>query len=410
MRMRIAVDEQIPGAGDLFGELGDVRLFAGRTVTPSDVADADALVVRSVTQVGAQLLENSRVRFVGTTTSGTDHVDTTYLASRSIAFADAAGSNARPVAEYVLTAILLLADRHGFDPRDTTLGVVGVGRIGLIVAAWAESLGMTVLRCDPPLAEARGVVSGLRSADRPWPSIHWSTPAQLLAASDIITLHVPLTFDGPHKTAEMVNAAWLGAMRPGAFLINTSRGAVVSEPALRDARVAGRLGGVVLDVWLNEPRIDASLVARCEIATPHIAGQSIEAKRRAARMIRQALDAWLRRQADTTIDPTGSADDGPASARLCSADPPRTTTTQDGGAGGPRPTPRDALTAMLKACDIAGPGSQLRNAAKRGAVATAFDTIRSQCGTRREFAASKVDLSSFDPATAGFLRTLGFPD
>jgi len=426
--MLIAADEQIPGVREVFGDLGEVRPFAGRTVTASDVSDADALVVRSVTRVDERLLSASKVRFVGTATSGTDHVDTAYLASQGIAFASAAGSNARPVAEYVLTAILLLAHRHRFDPREKTLGVVGVGQVGSIVADWAQRLGMTVLRCDPPLAEARDVRPPRREpkeprgrdpgepralparrdaavpadgrpecADGPPNPTDWITPAGLLAASDIVTLHVPLTSSGPHKTAGMVDAAWLAAMRPGAFLINTSRGGVVSEPALHDALAAGRLGGAVCDVWLNEPHVDASLVARCEIATPHIAGHTLEAKRRAVAMIREAFDASLRRRGSLASGPTEVAGDrqaGRAMAQMCN---------KDGG----YPALRDMLDAMSEACGLLKSDMRLRGAADRDAVAAEFDAIRAQCGARREFASHAIDLAGLDPEAASFLREIG---
>ncbi len=396
--MLIAADEQIPGVRDLLGDVGDVRLFAGRAVTASDVADADALVVRSVTRVDEPLLSTSRVRFVGTTTSGTDHVNTAYLASRGIAFADAAGSNARPVAEYVLTSILLLADRHDFDPRQKTLGVVGVGWIGSIVADWAESLGMTVLRCDPPLAESSAGES-------------WVSPGELLAASDIITLHVPLAFDGPHPTAGMVDAAWLAAMRPGAFVINTSRGAIAIESALLDALVAGRCGGAVLDVWLNEPCIDALLAARCEIATPHIAGQSFEAKRRAAAMIREALVSWSRGQCDGTGGATGVGQSRRLAGCVSEAAPSGQATqavVEMRNKNGRNPALREMLAAMLESCDLLHLDARLRGASERGAVAKEFDALRSQCGARHEFTSHAIDLSRLDSVAAAFLRQLGF--
>jgi erythronate-4-phosphate dehydrogenase len=313
--MLIMIDEAIPAAPGLFAPFGEVRTFEGRSLQAADLADADALIVRSVTRVDAALLAGSPVRFVGTATSGTDHVDEAWLAGQGIHFAAAPGCNARPVAEYVLTAILWLARHRRFDPRTRSLGVVGVGHTGSLVARWARALGMEVLLCDPPLQDAgRNSSLLLLSGDRPTPvapqstpsrepgvplqpstmppSPEWLSPSQLLARADIITLHVPLTDAGPYATREMVNADWLAAMRPGAMLINTARGEVVSEPAVIEARRSDRLSGLVIDVWATEPAINEAFVEVCDLATPHVAGYSIEARRRAVSAIFDALAAW----------------------------------------------------------------------------------------------------------------------
>jgi len=201
-----------------------------------------------------------------------------------------------------------------------------------------------------------------------------------------------------------VNAAWLGELRPGALLINTSRGAVVSERDLHNALAANRPAGAILDVWQDEPNIDAALVTRCQIATPHIAGLSIEAKRRAVSMIHRALEAWARQQG---LIEGGSTDAGQT--------PPATTQVQNKNAAArvneknpDHVASREALEAMRRACDLRGPDARLRDVAKRGTVAADFDTIRSQCGTRREFASTPSDLTRLGPATESFLRELGF--
>lgn len=373
--MLIVVDEEIAGAREAFGRLGEVRLVAGRKLAGGDVAQADALIVRSVTRVDAALLAGSRVRFVGTVTSGADHVDTDYLAASGIAFASAAGCNAVAVAEYVLAAILLLAERRGFDPSTKTLGVIGVGRIGSIVARWGQALGMRVLRCDPPLQR--------RQAGGEYVDL-----AALAAASDLVTLHVPLTRQGPDRTAGMVNAEWLSTLKAGAVLINTSRGEVVLEGDLLAAIRSGRVAAAVLDVWCNEPDISFDLVDAVDLATPHVAGYSVEARQRGVRMIRNSLAEFMGRQCVT-----------PSSEAVAVTD----ITASPGG-----PYYRTATQAALAACPLAALDAELRRSVQAESSARAFDLIRRRASARREFSAFRILGASADQHARRLLLEVGF--
>ena len=371
--MKLAVDESIWGAPGLFAPLGEVATFAGRSVTPAQIAGADALVVRSVTRVDERLLAGSRVRFVGTASSGADHVDVDYLAARGIAFADAAGCNSRTVAEYVMAALLLLAERDGFDPADRTLGVVGVGRIGSIVAGWGGLLGMRVLLCDPPRArvEKPSAASGAR----------FVSFDQIAVESDAITLHVPLTREGPHATTDLVNAAWLARVRRGAILINTARGEVIDEGALLAAVEAGHIGPVVLDVWRGEPAIDPRLVRAAAIAAPHVAGYSVEARMRAALMIRERLAEF----AGVEIVGAEAVDDSP------------------------RPLAGTTFTQfVLGAVGILEADRAMRDWIDRGAAVGGFDELRKHCAARREFSAYAVENPLSDERSGDLLRNWGF--
>jgi len=403
--MLILVDQAIPSAADLFGRLGDLRRFDGRAIRAADLADADALIVRSVTRVDESLLAGSNVRFVGSLTSGTDHVDLGYLARQGIRFAAAPGCNARPVAEYVLTVILLLAHRQGFDPRSRTLGVIGVGHVGSLVAAWANALGMKVLPHDPPRAAAStattnipqqknpnspGREPGVFSSDcLPPPPSPWTTRSDLQVHSDIVTLHVPLVRDGPYPTQQMVDARWLGEMKPGSILINTARGEVVCEPALIDARRGGRLAGLVVDVWAGEPAINEDLAECCDIATPHVAGYSVEAKRRAAETIRESLAEWAGLSTSTaqssasphpapfSRDPTGSASAAsalPVGSRLNAVQP-----SADAGRD-----PWAVFDALKSACPLPDIDARLRSAIAEGRLPERFDALRAAVQSRQE--------------------------
>jgi len=272
--VKIVADENIPFVRQAFESMGDVVTAPGRQMNARMVADADALLVRSVTKVNAELLDGSAVRFVGTATIGTDHLDTAYLDRRGITWAAAAGCNANSVAEYVVAALLVLARRGGFRLADKTLGVVGVGNVGSRVVRYARALGMNVLENDPPLER--------QTHDRRF------IPIEQIFEADLVTLHVPLTRRGPDATWHMVDADFLGKLGTDAYVLNTSRGAVVDGSALRRALQRQRLAGAVLDVWENEPDIDVQLLELVALGTAHIAGYSFEGKVTGTKMIYDA--------------------------------------------------------------------------------------------------------------------------
>lgn len=273
--MRIVADQAIPLIAEACAALGDILLKPGPSLRQADLAEADCLFVRSVTRVGPDLLAGTPVGFVGTATSGTDHIDASYLADAGIALADAAGSNANSVAEYVISGLLHLAEKQQFLLAEKTLAIVGVGHVGCRVQAKAEGLGMRVRLNDPPRARAAGE-AGFVSLD------------EALSEADIVTLHVPLTRTGPDPTWHLADSGFFSALPPGAIFVNTSRGDVCDEDALKAAMQTGRLGGVILDVWQNEPAIDTALLKRVDLGTPHIAGYSFDGKIQATRLVADA--------------------------------------------------------------------------------------------------------------------------
>ena len=267
----LVADRDIPFLAGVFENWFDVRYLPGREISPADVRDAAALVVRTRTRCDARLLEGSSVRLVATATIGTDHIDQAWCARRGIDVASAPGCNAAAVAQYVMAALRTLAlDRPG-----RTLGVVGVGHVGTKVAAAAAKAGMLVLLSDPPREAAEGP-----AAFTPLPD--------LLAQSDVVTLHIPLW----PENRDFADAAFFAKMQEGASFINASRGEVVDEDALLAAR--RRLDKVVVDVWKNEPDINRALLGAANIATPHIAGYSIQGKIRGTEMVVRAVGDYFR--------------------------------------------------------------------------------------------------------------------
>ncbi len=272
--MYLVVDENIPFAREAFSHLGSVTVLPAQEMTPATLQKAQALITRSNITVNADLLTNTDVQFVGTATTGVDHVDQRYLAERRIGFAAALGCNANSVAEYVLTALLTTAHQRGISLTGKTIGVIGVGRIGSLVADKVRALGMEPILNDPPLARETG-------------NPHYQPITEALQA-DVVTLHVPLTVDVPDPTLHLIGEKELSRMAPSAVLINAARGEVVDTNALLQALTRRTIGGAVLDVWEGEPSIRWELFSQALIGTPHIAGHSYDGKVKGTVMMYQA--------------------------------------------------------------------------------------------------------------------------
>lgn len=274
--MKIYADENMPLVQAFFQHLGEVILFDGRKVTAAELADADILLVRSVTAVNASLLDtNARLRFVGTATIGTEHVDQAYLAGRNIAFASAPGCNAQSVVEYVLSSLWFLAEKYQWQLSDKTIGVVGVGNIGSLLVRCLTALGLKVLQCDPLRHEA----------ERNFCHTDFDS---LCRQADIISFHTPLTKEGKWPSRHLLNASALAGLKPDCAIINASRGGVIDNAALlSDLTARTQRRAVVLDVWENEPDILTALLPYVDIATAHIAGHSVEGKARGTQMLYQ---------------------------------------------------------------------------------------------------------------------------
>jgi erythronate-4-phosphate dehydrogenase len=274
--VKILVDENMPYARELFSRTGEVVAVPGRPLPEAELRDASALMVRSVTPVNAALLADTPVKFVGTATAGTDHVDQASLQAAGIGFSAAPGCNAIAVVEYVFSALLLLAERDGFALRDRTVGIVGVGNVGSRLQARLEAWGVKTLLCDPPRAD-RGDTGPFHTLET------------LVAQADILTFHTPLNKEGRYKSWHLADSALLMALRPDTILINACRGPVVDNAALLEVlKMRGDLR-VVLDVWEPEPDLSLDLLARVDIATAHIAGYTLEGK---ARGTTQVFEAW----------------------------------------------------------------------------------------------------------------------
>jgi erythronate-4-phosphate dehydrogenase len=274
--VKILADQNIPLVADAFADLGEVRLMPGREIRPEHLRDRQCLITRTVTRVNQDLLRDSAVEFVGTATIGTDHIDLDYLQQANIKCSNAAGCNAEGAAEYVVSGLFALSRRLDFDPFRLKAGIVGVGNVGSRLFARLDTLGIECLLCDPPVQESGKSGQGF---------VDFET---ILRECDFVSLHVPLTTSGPHPTHHLLNAARLRSLREGCLLVNAARGAVVDNAALLSLLRERSDLRVFLDTWEHEPGVSRELLRQVDLATPHIAGYSVEGRLRGTQMV---LDA-----------------------------------------------------------------------------------------------------------------------
>ncbi|MGV6806864.1 MAG: 4-phosphoerythronate dehydrogenase [bacterium] len=367
--MKIVADENMVGVAEWFGDYGEITFSPGREITPEHICDADVLLVRSVTKVNRALLENSALKFVGSATIGIDHVDVRYLDATGICFANAPGCNAEAVVQYVLSAFAV--ERP--DWRARTVGIVGCGNVGGRLYRRLTKLGVECLVCDPYLAAAQQ--NDL--VDLP----------QLLAESDIVTLHTPLTSSGQHPTQRLISEKELALMKPGALLVNAARGGIVHEADLR-AVVSKKPLDVVLDVWEGEPSLSPETLALTRLATPHIAGYSLQGKINGTRMVLDAFRAWLGE--------------------------PQNTPRQLSLVGDPKTLDVESVNdAILCAYDIRDDDRALRNAVavarRTEEIARYFDDLRKTYRHRLEFSSYQfVPASGMSDAESAALKDLNY--
>lgn len=276
--MKIVADDKIPYIHNALEEIADeVVYLKGAAIKNSDVRDADALIVRTRTHCDRELLEGSSVSFIATATIGFDHIDTQYLKDAGIKWMNCPGCNAGSVAQYLRSTLILLCRHRGLSPQKSTVGVVGCGHVGTKVVSEARAMGLRVLVCDPPLKDAHCLKENFVSME------------QIESESDVITFHVPLTYNGQYPSFHLADKAFFRRLKRHPIIINTSRGGVVDNPALLNALESQDVKEAVIDTWEDEPQINLPLLQRTYIGTPHIAGYSADGKTNADNMVINGL-------------------------------------------------------------------------------------------------------------------------
>ncbi|OGV63046.1 MAG: hypothetical protein A2498_13670 [Lentisphaerae bacterium RIFOXYC12_FULL_60_16] len=382
--MKIVCSTNMPFVEEAFRTLGNPIVLEGRNLTPADVQDAELMAIRSTTRVDAALLENSRVRFVGTATIGTDHMDIPYLEQRGIHWCFAPGCNANSVSEYVTAALLCVAEHHGLTLVGKTLGVIGVGNVGKRVVSKGLALGMKVLRNDPPRERAGDAAPGesFVPLDR------------LLAESDFITLHVPLTRDGQDATYHLAGARFFERMKPGTVYLNCARGAVTDTNALLHAMDRNIVSHTTIDTWEGEPDFRIDLLTRVDLGSPHIAGHSFEGKAYGTLMVYESACRHLGVAPSWKLEPH--------------LPPPPVPEYRLNASG---KTDQQALREAVKAVyDIEADDARFRAIASlpTDQRKRQFDKLRSNYPMRREFRFTRIHLTGASKSLDQSLRALGF--
>ena len=373
--MKIFADKNILAVQANFSRHGELHFFDGRSVCQADLVDADALLVRSITSIDESLIGGTKIRFVGTATSGIDHVDTAYLRDAGIHFVDAKGSNANAVVDYCFTALAFAALHRGFSLAGSRVGIIGAGAVGGLFSTKLEVLGVEVRCYDPFLAVA---AQGNRK--------YYSLEAVL--ECDVVSLHVPLTSAAVHPTRNLIGAAELTALTKNAILINACRGGVVDEVALKRLLLKREDIMTVFDVWANEPAIDSSLAQSVDIATPHIAGYSAQAKSNATKILAQAFEGYFRLGADMEVE----VDEGNSDVVVVEGAPGKLT----------------QWSTLLTALQLDELSEQFKRALSDGVGAAAFDTFRQKLLTRREFINRPLRRDIYSRDQQQLLIVLGF--
>jgi len=373
-RLTLLVDENITGARELLAPLGELQLLPGRAIGPQQVRDVDVLLVRSVTAVTPELLADSKVRLVGSATSGIDHIDRNYLQQQGISFTYAPGANANSVVEYVLAAIAASGQHLEQLLGGGRVGIVGFGKIGSALAARLAKLNIACCSYDPWL-----------------PSCDLINPVSLseVLSCEVISLHAELTHQQPYPSHHLLGAAELAGLSASQLLINASRGSVIDNSALLKRLLAADAPQVVLDVWEGEPALCAPLLQQVHRGTAHIAGYSYDGKLAATHMLAQAVAGLT--QAETVSTPR-----------------------EDGRVIIEAPAAGDAefmRQLLQKAYDIDADDSRLRqvaaNASTGDQLVAGFDQLRKTYAIRRELASTQVNIEAGRDTESQLLRQLG---
>jgi erythronate-4-phosphate dehydrogenase len=372
--MKIIADENIIFVKEAFSGLGDVHLYAGREITKAILKDADVLLVRSITDVNSALLEGTNIKFVGTATIGTDHIDIPWLAEKGIFFTDAKGCNSDAVAEYVFTALLNISNEQNFSLKGKSIGVVGVGNIGSRIVRLASALGMNVLQNDPPLKRKTGNNLFVNLTD--------------LMDVDIITFHVPLNMEGEDRTYHLFNYEKINSFKDEAVIINASRGPIIENSAL-DQLIDNKKFTTVLDVWENEPEINKSLLQKIKFASPHIAGYSYEGKINGTMILYNALCGFLNKKTEWIPEIPGAEDP----------------LIRINGNSSPE---KELVKAVNHVYSIRSDDSNMRGMFNDANPGKYFDNLRKNYNLRREFPNYTVDINPANADMTSLFKSFRF--
>lgn len=278
--MKFIIDDKIPYIKGALEPFGEVLYLSGPKTTPAIAKNADAIITRTRTICNKELLDGSSVKFIATATIGYDHIDTDYCDNAGVKWTNAPGCNSKSVEQYIASALFVLAERKGFELKNKTIGIVGVGQVGSKVARVCELFGMNVILNDPPRERAEG-------------SEKFCSLNYIIENADIITLHVPLNMQGEDSTFHLADDTFFKSLKRKPIVFNSCRGEVLDSFSAKSALKEGLISGLIIDCWENEPDIDMELLGMVDLATPHIAGYSKDGKANGTSLSIQAVSRFF---------------------------------------------------------------------------------------------------------------------
>jgi erythronate-4-phosphate dehydrogenase len=371
--MKIVADDKIPFLKGALEPYAEVVYIPGKQINREILKDVDALLIRTRTKCTENLLEGTGVRFIGSATIGSDHIDTHYCSKNKIRWTNAPGCNSTSVQQYIAAALLKISSEYHFNLKDKTLGIIGVGNVGSKIEKFARSIGMNVLLNDPPRARVEG-------------KKNFDSLSTLLSESDIVTVHVPLNVVGEDYTYHLFNEESYRKFKKGAWFINTSRGEVADTYALKKILKSGILGGATIDVWENEPDIDLELMQQSFITTPHIAGYSTDGKANGTSMVVNSLTRYFKLPSENWYPANVPIPASPYISIDCNK----------------KPEEEIIRESVIKTYNIEEDNARLRLSP------TDFEKLRGDYPLRREFTSYTVDLKDGTEKVRQILDELGF--
>jgi erythronate-4-phosphate dehydrogenase len=371
--MKIVADDKIPFLRGVLEPYAEVVYLPGKQINNEILLNCDAILIRTRTRCTEELLEGTRVRFIGTATIGYDHIDIPYCNENNISWTNAPGCNSSSVQQYIAAALMRISSECRFNLKDKTIGIIGVGNVGSKVEKFAHTLGMNVLLNDPPRARSEG-------------KGNFHSLNEVLSESDIVTVHVPLNMSGEDFTYHLFNEDIFKKLRKGAWFINTSRGEVMDTSALKKVLCPGKLGGAIIDVWENEPDFDHELMQQVFISTPHIAGYSADGKANGTAMVVHSLGRYFKIDTESWYPENIPPPASPVISIDCSD----------------KSEEEIIREAIEHTYNINEDNARLRlNPAE-------FEKLRGDYPLRREFTAYTVDLKGENSNVQHILKTIGF--
>jgi len=374
-KIKLIADDKIPFLKNVLEPYTNISYLPYDRITKQSIKNADALIIRTRTKCNAEVLEGTSIKYIATATIGFDHIDANFCVQNNIRWSNAPGCNSTSVQQYIAAALVYYAYLKKIQFDTLTIGIVGVGNVGSKIQEISKIFGLKILLNDPPRERVEG--------GRKFVSLD-----QVLEESDIISFHVPLSFNGRDKTFQLADEVFFNKLNNSKIIFNTSRGEVIDTAAMINAINNRKISFSLLDVWENEPKIGMKLLNLVNIATPHIAGYSTEGKAKATAVCVNALNDFFNLGLTQNWHPGNlPIPNNPSIIKIDCAGK----LTQD-----------ILYQLIISTYDILQDDQQLRNRVYD------FEKLRGEYPVRREFSFYSVQLMNSNKTIDNLVKELGF--